>query len=177
MRFGIPTLLLTVIFVAICITVVARVTRDIRERWHFESDLRSMGAYYVAFNEGDNRPDWVSFAGPLKSPRIAKYRSFKQIDFAGARLTDESVRNIAALDSIEMLHLTNCDITDDQIGLLSQIGHIEILRLNGSPVTDGAIPAICSIPGLKAVDLSGTFVTDNGLAILRDRCPGLSVNH
>jgi hypothetical protein len=177
LRFGIRTLLLTVVFVAICIAIIASVTRDFRERWHFEADLRSMGAYYVTFNEGDNKPDWISFAGPLKSPHIAKYRSFKQVDFAGARLTDESVRNIAAIECIEILHLTNCDITDNQIGLLSQIGRVEILRLNGSPVTDAAISAIASIEGLKSVDLSGTLVTENGVATLREQCPGILVHH
>ena len=176
MRFSIRTLLLIVVFCTICFAIVASITRDSRERWHYESDLRSMGAYYVGFIDVNNKPDWVSFVGPVKSPQIAKYQSFRHIDFDGAHMTDDSVRNIASIKHFETIHLTNCDITDNQIGLLAKKGCVEMLRLNGSPVTDDAIPAIASIAGLKSVDLSGTLVTEEGIAMLLERCPGILVH-
>lgn len=177
LRFSVRTLLVMVVMIAICVVILERISRGARERWHIEAELRGMGAYYVAFNEGDNKPDWVSFAGTLKSLQVARFRSFKQIDFTDVRMTDESARNIAALEYIEILHLTNCDVSDAQIDLLAGTGRVEILRLNGSPITDDAIPAIASIAGLKSVDLSGTLVTDKGVANMRTLCPHVVVVH
>ncbi|MCB9920531.1 MAG: hypothetical protein H6822_00025 [Planctomycetaceae bacterium] len=176
MRYSIRTALLTIALFAIVFSVAAVTTRDYRNRLRIESDLRSMGAYYVSFDD-HSHPDWVAFSTPVSSPQIAKYKTIKSIDFARAHVTDASIQNIARLERIEMIHLTHCDITDSQLDLLAKVGSLGILRLNHTTVTDESIPAIASINDLISVDLSDTLVTDDGVAQLKERCPGITIRH
>ena len=176
MQISVRVSLLIGIFLAVTFAVVAFTSRDNRKRLRIESDLRSMGAYHVGFDE-NNDPDSVSFVLPVSSPRIANYKSFKHIDLAGANVTDASIRNIAGLQHVMAIHLTDCDVTDSHLAVLANVGSLKILRLNGSDVTDDAIPFISSINDLMSVDLSGTLVTDDGVARLKERCPGIAVRY
>ena len=92
MRVSIRISLVLVALLAIVFSIVAVTTRDYRKRLRIESDLRSMGAYYVAFDE-NNDPDWVSFVEPVTSSRIARYKSIDSVDLTGADVTDTSLRN------------------------------------------------------------------------------------
>jgi hypothetical protein len=176
LRFTLRTLLIAVAVIAVVVAVAELVTRDYRERRRIESDLHSMGAYYVGFDEHGHLA-WVSFVVPVASPRIAEYRSIEHVDLAGAHVTDESIRHLAGLDHIGTIHLTHCDVNDNQLQLLAAISSLTILRLNGARVTDDAIPAIASIHGLKAVDLSGTLVSKDGVTDLQRRCPDLVIRY
>lgn len=174
LRFTTRTYVLVLTFVAVIMVIALFATRGYRTRQRIETDLRSMGAYFVAFDD-TNQPSWVSFAVPVDSPEIAKYKAFEHIDFAGAHVTEASIGNIGGLERVGAIHLTDCDITDSQLALLTKIGSLGILRLNGSRITDEAIPAISAINGLITVDLSGTLVTDEGVALLKKLCPDVVV--
>ncbi len=174
LRFRIQTVLLLVALLAIFLLVADITTRGYRHRRHVESDLRSMGAYYVAFNE-NNEPNWVGFVAPNHTDRIAEYKSFEHIDLAGANVTDLTIRHLSKLERIGTLHLTECNVTDTQLGLLSDIGSIWMLRLNGSPISDAAIPAIASLRDLKSLDVSGTLISPDGVAELKRRVPDIVV--
>ncbi|WP_144055030.1 hypothetical protein [Rhodopirellula baltica] len=145
-------------------------------RSRIEADLHSMGAYYVSFDDS-NSPSWVGFVAPVGLDRIERYESFDDLDFSGANINDDTVRDLSNLKSVRVLHLTDCNVTDDQLEMLAPIGSVWMLRLNGSPVTDDAIPAIASIRGLKSLDVSGTLITSAGVAELQQRCPEIVVRH
>ncbi|GAB5406976.1 MAG: hypothetical protein Aurels2KO_52070 [Aureliella sp.] len=176
MRFRIRTLLLLVAFLALVASIAEVATRGYRKRRRIESDLHSMGAYYISF-DNDNDPDWVSFVSPTGLDRISEYETFDDLDFAGANLTDETIRHVSRLKGVRTIHMTDCNVTDAQLEILANIGSVWMLRLNGSAVSDDAIPAIASIPGLESLDVSGTLMTSGGVAELRQRCPKLVVRH
>ncbi|QDT03946.1 Leucine Rich repeats (2 copies) [Rubripirellula lacrimiformis] len=176
MRFRIRTLLSIVAVVAISVVIAESTTRSYRGRCRIEADLHSMGAYYVSFDE-NNSPTWVGFVDPVRFDHIEEYESFDHLDFAGASITNDTVRGLSNLKSVRVLHLTDCNVTDDQLKMLASIGSIWMLRLNGSSVTDDAIPAIASLHGLKSLDVSGTLITFAGVAELQQRCPDIVVRH
>lgn len=159
---------------AIVCSIAAFATRDYRKRRRIELDLLSMGAYHVGFDENSD-PEYVAFVEPVRSSRIATYELIGHLDLAGADVTDASIKHIAKLKRVDVVHLTDTNITDDQLKMLAEIGGIQILRLNGSKVTDAAIPYIASINGLISVDLSGTLITRDGVADLRRRVPSITV--
>ena len=105
------------------------------------------------------------------------YKTINHLDLAGAHVTDDSIRHVAALERIEVLHLTDCDITDKHFALLADHGTVAMLRLNDCRVTDAAIPYIASINGLRSVDLSGTLISPDGVTQLNQRCPGIVIVH
>ncbi|WP_231617905.1 hypothetical protein [Novipirellula aureliae] len=176
MRFRLRTLILIVAALAISVSITEFTTRDYRKRRRIEADLHSMGAYYVSFDDS-NAPAWVGFIAPVGLDRLGDYESFDNLDFAGAIVTDDTVRNLSNLKRVRVLHFTDCNVTDAQLKMLANIGSVWMLRLNGSPVTDDAIPAIASIRGLESLDVSGTLITSDGVAELEQRRPEIVVRH
>lgn len=168
--------MLVIVSVAVGFSIAEFMTRDYRKRYWIEAELRSMGAYYVQFNNS-NAPSWVSFAAPVGLERLKDYQSFDTLDFAGAKMNDDAIRGLSNLKHVEMLDLGDCGLTDNQLGVLSNIGSISILRLNGAPVTDDAILAVASIRGLKSIDISDTLVTSAGKAELQKRRPEIVIRH
>ena len=174
MRFSFRSFLPLIALLVLATSVVLYVTRDGRRRARIKSDLIGMGAYHVGFDD-EGTLDWVSFVEPVGSSRIGDYRSIAHVDLAGAHVTDDSIRHVARLKYVSVIHATKSDIADEQLALLSQIGSLGILRLKGTSITDAAIPAIASINGLVSVDLSETQVTESGIQRLRSLCPDMSI--
>lgn len=174
LRFGVRSVLVITAMMAVAFSMLAHSSRDYRKRLRIESDLRSMGAYYVAFDESSN-PVWVSLESPVDMSQLAAYKPITNIDVSGSHITDASVRHIAQFESLKVLDLSRSDITDDQMKLLSTIDSLEILLLGGTHLTDASLPAISQIDGLVGVDLSGTDVTDDAVKMLEDWRPEITV--
>jgi len=175
-RINIRRLLAIVAMLAISIGIFSYFTRDIRKRLQIEANLRTMGVYYVGFND-QSEPVWISMLDPSVDSRIVEYKTIETIDLSGARLNDPTLRCMARLEQLRMIDLSKSDITDEQLHLLSASQSLEILRLTGSSITDAAIPSLAAIANLKMVDLSGTQVTMSGVAELAKLRPNINVRH
>lgn len=175
-RINIRRLLAIVAMLTISVGIFSYFTRDIRKRLQIEANLRTMGVYYVGFNDQSD-PVWISMLDPRVDSRIVDYKTIETMDLSGARLNDQTLRSIECLEQLRLLDLSNTDITDDQLHLLSASRSLEMLLLNGSPLTDAAIPGLAAIENLKMVDLSGTKVTMVGVAKLARLRPDINVLH
>ncbi len=174
MRFRLRSLLVAVTGAAVIAAASSIATRDLHKRNAAERDLKSIGAYYVGFDE-KSRPTWVGFVEPIRSGRISDYRSLRQLDLAGATIDDSTAEHIAGFHQLEAIHLSGARLSDRQLQLIAQIGSLKILRLGGTSITDSSIDAIASINGLLLVDLSNTSVTDDGVARLRNILPDVTI--
>lgn len=75
-------------------------------RRRIEADLHSMGVCYVSFDDS-NSPSWVGFVAPVGLDRIEDYEAFDSLDFAGANISNDTVRDLSNLESVRVLHLTD----------------------------------------------------------------------
>lgn len=175
MQFRLRTLLTCVSMTAISSAFVAYTTRDYRNRIRIESDLVSMGASRVTFDE-ESRPKSVVFSKPLTSDRIAVYNPIDQFDLTGAHVTEESILNMRRL-FLRGVNFEGSDISDRQLELLPNVRCISHLSLKNTDVSDQSITAISSIERLSYVDLTGTRITPSGAEKLRALVPGITVEH
>lgn len=175
-RISLRWLLIVVSMFTISAGTLAYSTRDLRKRLQIEANLRAMGAYHVGFNDRSD-PTWISLTNPSIDSRIFEYKTIETIDLSGARLDDQSLRCIAALERLQMLDLGNSNITDEQLPFLSCSRSLENLRLNGCSITDAAISSLAAITNLKMMDLSNTQVTKAGITELAKLRAGITVRH
>jgi internalin A len=78
-------------------------------------------------------------------------------------LTDEAIRIVASLTSLESLDLSGANIKDDQLVLLAPLTRLGRISLGNSVKADGLSRLLPLAPCLREIDLRGTRISDAGL--------------
>src|SRR5262245_56471667 len=110
-RFSLRTLFLIVTTFAIVLVIALAMSDGLRKRWRLTSELRALGAMYVAFDH-NNDVTFVSFAGTINSPQISQYQSLRDVDLANSSVQDDDLKYLVGLKHLESVHLTNTAIGD-----------------------------------------------------------------
>ncbi len=80
------------------------------------------------------------------------------LDLARSQVTDEGMKSVGKMRSLERLHLENTKITDAGIEHLGALGKLEYLNLYGTKVDNGIFETFAKLPSLKKVYLWQTEV-------------------
>lgn len=83
------------------------------------------------------------------------------------RISDDTCRCIADVDSLVGLDLSKSNLESRQLALLAANAHLQSLNLSGTAVNDGGLKELGQCPELVQLDLSNTSITDAGLAHLK----------
>ncbi|MFO0823679.1 MAG: hypothetical protein U0792_11275 [Gemmataceae bacterium] len=140
----------------------------------------------------------VELAGPLISDAVAKSLSgataITELNLSGGSLTDDGVKELAALTKLETLSITqnkkikgttvpslvavkglkyltinNCELGDlEGWGALKALSKLTSLGLAQTGVTDAGLKEIGKLTQLTILGLDGTPITDAGLADLKN---------
>lgn len=82
-------------------------------------------------------------------------------------ITDDSLRNLGALDGLRRLWLADTPITGASFGHLANLTSLRELSLSGTRVTDASLRNLAALRGLEFLALDDTEITDEGLRNLR----------
>jgi RNA polymerase sigma factor (sigma-70 family) len=82
--------------------------------------------------------------------------------FAGG-ITDETVKLLAELKTIERLQLGGRKITDAELKKIAVLSNVRLLNLGGAKITDEGVKELQRMPKLEDVWLAGTAITTEGL--------------
>jgi len=108
----------------------------------------------------ESATDWLRRVLPDKYGKLTAEEAemITDLDLRGAKITDEDLRNIAALTHLRNLSLRGAQITDAGVAYLEGLVGLETLELRGTAVTGTALPYL---PGrdLTALHLTDTKVT------------------
>ena len=83
-----------------------------------------------------------------------------------SQISDEGLKNIAALTNLTRLDVSYTAISNDGVAHLVPMTSLSELYLNDTKLSDGVFEHLSHMPSLKTVFLSGTKVTDHGIAQL-----------
>ena len=75
----------------------------------------------------------------------------------------------------KFLVLRNAPITDEGVKNLRHLTSLERLNLGGTKVTDVALDELAILPRLQWINVADTIVTDVAIERLRERCPIVQV--
>jgi hypothetical protein len=175
MRFSLRTLLGAVTAAAIALAVLVYLTVDYRKQLAIRSDLTTMGAYSVRFGPGN--AIHASFHDPVASPAIAKYHEVAVLDFKEAHVTEESLKNLSGLASVDVIVFSLSDVRDEHLLELKTLGKVRNLVLSHTGLTDGCVDALIDVSGLESVDVTNSLITESGIDRLHEARPSLVVRH
>jgi tetratricopeptide (TPR) repeat protein/Leucine-rich repeat (LRR) protein len=102
--------------------------------------------------------------GPMKvevAANLAKSQSLTELMIDG--LSDDSLRQLASLHTLESLYVQRSEVTGTGLAALGELAHLKTLTLSNSPVNDQGSQGLRKLPGLEALNLSRTKITDRAL--------------
>ncbi len=100
----------------------------------------------------------------LKS--IAKLTSLEHLDLSGTGVSDQGLRVVAGLPKLQTLVLDRTTINSDSLIYLQPLQSLRILHLWSTSVDDAGLEAIGEIRSLESIVLNDTQVRGPGLAAL-----------
>ncbi len=95
--------------------------------------------------------------------RQVPVENLEWLDLGFTRITDASLRRLAAAPQLKKLTLERTKVTAQGLAVLSQLPQLEYLDLSGLPVDDQVLANLARLEKLESLWLSETQVTDAGL--------------
>jgi hypothetical protein len=105
------------------------------------------------------RDDQKTFS-PSELKALRYLPSLKELYLHRSNVTDDELKYISPLNTLELLSLDGCRITDNGLDQLSQLHEMKALYLRDTPISDQGVCTMKSFPRLEVLDLEGTQVTD-----------------
>jgi hypothetical protein len=102
---------------------------------------------------------WLALAGDVRS-----------IIFDGPLVTNDYLRPLAALDSVQMADIKRASVDDEGIAILTSLSRCDALGILHTPLTDAAINDLARIP-TAVLKLYGTEITEQGHQKLAQMLP------
>jgi hypothetical protein len=103
--------------------------------------------------------------GTVKEKSYPPYGNGYEVKLSGARITDDTFKDLKGLQRVAELDLSKSSITDDQMGRLNEIATLLVkLDLSNTAVTDAGLVQLKHVPVLFNLNLAGTKVTPAGVA-------------
>ncbi len=106
---------------------------------------------------------------------LSGLRSLERLDIQSPVITDVGVENLKGLTQLRSLAFYSPKITDAGLAHLNGLSRLEYLELSGSQVTDAGLGQLKGLAQLRYVYLYGTKVTDQGVKDLRQALPGCEI--
>jgi hypothetical protein len=106
---------------------------------------------------------------------LGALRHVRSLDLSHANVTDEGMRHLARLATLEELLLAETRITDEGVARLGTLKRLRWLSLQHCGVTDASLAHLRQLEQLEVLCLHQTHVTANGLRELAAARPDLHI--
>lgn len=105
---------------------------------------------------------------------LSRIGTITTLDLSGCKgVTDEGMRHLAKLQTLQHLNLSETSITDAGLRALSSLAGLQSIELSGTCISDDGVKALAHCDELQGLDLSGTRAGDGALGALAGK-PKLS---
>ncbi len=94
------------------------------------------------------------------------FNDVTRVSFGSPEVTDENLIHLRAFPRLRHLLLDGTQVTDDGIRHLESLTSLELLSLNHLKITDRGLVHLRPLTGIRWLDLGGTRVEGTGLAYL-----------
>jgi hypothetical protein len=119
--------------------------------------VKTLGGHFCRQEGTPGKPIWMMF-------------------FSGAKVTDEKLKLIQDMTTLELLSLVNTRITDNGLKHLKRLTKLKVLWLSKTRITDRGLKFLEGMRDLRSITLTDTKVTDEGVKALQKALPELDVD-
>lgn len=194
LRFGLRTLFLLTLVVAVILGVTMKRLRDRKaavqtiEAAGGTTGYRLTGSKWFQSLIGDEQcfrdPIRVTLGPAAKpgrplddaildrvGPSLRNFDHLEVLDIRGSGITDASAELLGAFGGLKHLRLSGTKITDVTIRQVSRLPHLEWLLLDDTAITDDCVDDLCQLRDLAGLEITGTQVSVDGVFRLKQRLP------
>ncbi len=107
---------------------------------------------------------------------LKEFHHLKRLGLVGAKITNDTLRDIQTLSELEELDLSLTSVTDARLEHLDVITGLRELSLRFTAVSDVGLASLTRLSSLKFLDLSYTKVTQAGIKSLQAALPNCEIN-
>jgi len=86
----------------------------------------------------------------------------------GSEITDQGLKQLEPLKSLEILELSRCAISDESLDSIASLQGLRELYLDGTPITNDGLSGLISLSELHTLGLAQTSITLDGLKSLTE---------
>ena len=90
-----------------------------------------------------------------------------QIILSGSKQTNEQLRQLKKVNTIDSLTLYDTGVTDEGLALLKGMNNLHVLDLSQTHITNSGLSQLKGLSNLTSLSISDTLITDKGLRQLR----------
>lgn len=90
-------------------------------------------------------------------------KKVSHIELKNTKITNDSLKNLAKMPSLNQLIISNNDISDDGIKSLTPLKNLNQLDLADTKITSKCVPYIKSFPKLRVLSLNKTNITETAI--------------
>jgi len=109
----------------------------------------------------------VSGPSPLTDDGLKHLRglvSIERIELSYTKITDAGVSHLQSLSTLRQLGLQSTAVTDACLEVLGNLPRLEELNLSGTAISDAGLDKLTPLTNLASLEIDKTRVTDDGLA-------------
>ncbi len=131
-----------------------------------DADLARLGGLtggQDAFSQMDLNGSSVTDEGVK---HLAKLTTLESISLSGTKITNAGLSAIEGLPNITSINLAGCTVTLPMMQSLSKFEKLEVLSLESTKVGDNELPPLANMGLLKDLNLNYCAITDNGFKVL-----------
>ena len=99
-----------------------------------------------------------------------------RINFSKTQITDQGLKELSRVQSLEQLRLASPKITDDGLGALEDLAQLRFLHLLDMPISDAGLAHLHGLKKLESLYIDGTGVTDAGIEQLVKQLPNVHLH-
>src|SRR6266853_1189689 len=122
-------------------------------------EIRHLGG--TIMRKSPRVPEW--FRAQLSDEWKTRCDEILEVYLSGRPATDESMRRLKGLTSLEVLAVNKTQVTDAGLAIVEGMPHLKLLWLDDTHVTDAGLKHVRSLTRLERLPLRSTRVTDSGL--------------
>ena len=166
-RYSLRTLLIAM--TVICVVSGYWLNKAFRQREAVRrfNQLTTNWGVAVGYRNGDavySSPVTPAWLHPLRTALGEEaFGEVISVDLTLTMATDNDLRHLAAVPTVEQLSLSNTHVTDKGLRYLHACPKLKFLALNSALITDEGLEQLAALTELEALGLVGTKVTDEGL--------------
>jgi hypothetical protein len=156
------------------LTVVHWFARPFQERRAMQHQLKSLGAFAVAFDVNGSVSS-ARFRGLVAKEFPDACSHLEVVDLKGVHGASNSLQVLTRLNSLRMIILSGSDVEDDDMKFLTGIPGLRHLWLTNTKLTDQCVDDLAKIELLEIVKLDETDISAEAIERLRLKRPSVRI--
>ncbi len=163
------------IVLAVCLCGIGRINGDEAED-RAVAAIEKLGGKYTRDETKPTKPIVTVSIGNTKITdeglkELAPLTSLEMLSISCTGVTDVGLKELASFKNLKTLYVGSVKITDAGLKEIAALKSLEALYIGNTKITDAGLKKLVELKQLKTLNVCKTKITDDGVKVLREALP------